>query len=1180
MVTSKYSNVPTDDNGIEMRSYTDNPSDDDEAEANNESPDQESTPALPRNRRREYPGSAGSSMDFVIVVWTGLFAVLMICLLVLLRWRSVSMAKSHEAARHYESTIEPIPTVLTPTSAPVATQPLLPVKDSTPQNSIQYNPSVFLRVWDPFNLTTGMEMDNPLSPPSLPWQSNETEGLGFLILPDIVDNSVVFIAEGDLYWTRIKPNMTITESLPAVKLTTTVGNVRDPKINPLHPNLIAYTATYSGHREIYLLDLLKPSQPAQRLTYWQGSSGIVKIAGWKNDGSTLVFSAQSLRSNALPDLRIFQVDLQQDGSGRSMALQINAVPLSQALDGAFHKQNSSSNSECVYFTRFRQTSHTVRYVGGTAESLWAYCEGKDLAIPITADYNGTSKDPAIMELDGNSYLLFLSDRSPSGSSWRPSTMNLWAILLPTETDLYGSKPSVKSPVQLTRISCDFQGKALQEYAFDSKTGAVILRIGADLHILSAAHIRDAIESQKTTTPSRLSIQVLSDFHEQQERLIPVTLPDMLVGADVFEASHGTTNMLLAIRGQVWVVPVVRKPNPPFQGAGQNIPERRYRVLPGPMTGGSIRVLNALYVPMYEDSESDVNTSESRTPLALVLATDPLSSTAEHAFYLIKIGAAAFNAFSDLAYLPIPFVGGHINGGSVKDGGLGSVDESSLVLSECGRRLAWTDKDGRICVMNLPIYNSDSTTYSVLPKTNELGEPLNGNGANLLWSPGGRYLAIRHGARNQMDIITIADCGIPPDGNATNASSVNIGRLVQATPSRFNVRGMYWGTTAVDKFLSAYLKKVSVLLRTTPPDDVVTTLYFLSDRDVITDIQSPWGPRAPQPHFPLSYSVYALPLIHKTSGTDERILPPIGRYPGGAAQEIFFDELNLIDQKIRAMAKAKAGNNTENDQRLLNEQSSSLRRALKDGKVNRQHITVINRFLDESATNEAEKSQATESNNDTDQKSTTSSRFPSDPDLDFGTVDLAFARTAYRLSRIPKGKYTSIISQTRDDGSLLITEKGEAGLTLHLFSTEPFPSDYVKKISLPYQVAVIGESTTRDHIYLVAAGGNAFRVLTNAVASLTSEDVSTNFADTKDMAISVWPALEYSQMYNDAWRMLRDYFYDTNLHNIDWPAVHERYKPLVKRCAKREDLDDVLGTMDLLMNSPWLMHILISCGCFT
>ncbi|KAL3933550.1 MAG: hypothetical protein SGBAC_010350 [Bacillariaceae sp.] len=78
--------------------------------------------------------------------------------------------------------------------------------------------------------------------------------------------------------------------------------------------------------------------------------------------------------------------------------------------------------------------------------------------------------------------------------------------------------------------------------------------------------------------------------------------------------------------------------------------------------------------------------------------------------------------------------------------------------------------------------------------------------------------------------------------------------------------------------------------------------------------------------------------------------------------------------------------------------------------------------------------------------------------------------------------------------------------------------------------------------------------------ISDADLEQNKVDANGINLSVWPALEYRQLYDDAWRMLRDYFYDPEMTGIDWPAIHERYLPLVSRCTKREELDDVLQQM--------------------
>jgi len=77
-----------------------------------------------------------------------------------------------------------------------------------------------------------------------------------------------------------------------------------------------------------------------------------------------------------------------------------------------------------------------------------------------------------------------------------------------------------------------------------------------------------------------------------------------------------------------------------------------------------------------------------------------------------------------------------------------------------------------------------------------------------------------------------------------------------------------------------------------------------------------------------------------------------------------------------------------------------------------------------------------------------------------------------------------------------------------------------------------------------------------------EDVAVekNIAVVDGLHLSVWPNLELQQMYRDAWRLLRDYFYDPDMHSVDWDAVFERYLPMVERCSKREELDDVLKQM--------------------
>lgn len=55
--------------------------------------------------------------------------------------------------------------------------------------------------------------------------------------------------------------------------------------------------------------------------------------------------------------------------------------------------------------------------------------------------------------------------------------------------------------------------------------------------------------------------------------------------------------------------------------------------------------------------------------------------------------------------------------------------------------------------------------------------------------------------------------------------------------------------------------------------------------------------------------------------------------------------------------------------------------------------------------------------------------------------------------------------------------------------------------------------------------------------------------------------EWGQMFDEAWRYERDFFYDPGMHGNDWEAVRDRYRPLVSHVRHRSDLTYLLDQVN-------------------
>lgn len=107
---------------------------------------------------------------------------------------------------------------------------------------------------------------------------------------------------------------------------------------------------------------------------------------------------------------------------------------------------------------------------------------------------------------------------------------------------------------------------------------------------------------------------------------------------------------------------------------------------------------------------------------------------------------------------------------------------------------------------------------------------------------------------------------------------------------------------------------------------------------------------------------------------------------------------------------------------------------------------------------------------------------------------------------------------------------------------------VSGYDLPFGGDKIAIAKGRGEIYVVDAG------------SPPGDDLSDAKVNLDNMVIDLDPREEWRQMYFEAWRNQRDFFWDPKMHGVNWTAVRDQYATLLPRVATRDDLTDLLKEM--------------------
>jgi len=131
------------------------------------------------------------------------------------------------------------------------------------------------------------------------------------------------------------------------------------------------------------------------------------------------------------------------------------------------------------------------------------------------------------------------------------------------------------------------------------------------------------------------------------------------------------------------------------------------------------------------------------------------------------------------------------------------------------------------------------------------------------------------------------------------------------------------------------------------------------------------------------------------------------------------------------------------------------------------------------------------------------------------------------------------------------EEDGGGGTLKIFDIEEEKekdfAEGVTAFDLEAKAEKIAFQKKKGHIYVVKTGSPP-----------DEKDLGDAEVSLEGVVIELDPREEWEQIYYEAWRHMRDFYWNAQMSGLDWKEVRDRYATLLPRIATREELNDVLG----------------------
>jgi tricorn protease len=133
------------------------------------------------------------------------------------------------------------------------------------------------------------------------------------------------------------------------------------------------------------------------------------------------------------------------------------------------------------------------------------------------------------------------------------------------------------------------------------------------------------------------------------------------------------------------------------------------------------------------------------------------------------------------------------------------------------------------------------------------------------------------------------------------------------------------------------------------------------------------------------------------------------------------------------------------------------------------------------------------------------------------------------------------------------------------------SDDKKKPVSYYDLEKREEKTILDDADAFQISADEKKILVSKQKSFSVVDIAPDQKmdkklPTNQLEMTVVPRDEWKQIFNDVWRLDRDFFYDKNMHGVDWKAMKKQYGNLIDNAMTRGDVNYIIGELIAELNS--------------